>query len=171
MPAEAVRRWCEALDPVRGSLGRAQWERAIEVALFTGRRISTWHEAAARAPALTGRYLLLDPGTRLAGRITARVDEMLAAGWLSEVRALAAVVGPSARAWTATGYGALRRVVDGRQTLSEAREEIIVRTRQYAKRQRTWFRHQLAGERVTRLDPGTPDALDRAVAWYHGEEG
>ena len=43
-----------------------------------------------------------------------------------------------------------------------ARNEILIDTRQYAKRQRTWFRHQLAPERVTRIDPEDSDAIDRA---------
>jgi len=43
---------------------------------------------------------------------------------------------------------------------------IIVETRQYAKRQRTWFRHQLPAERVTHLDPGDERAIDMAIHWW-----
>jgi tRNA dimethylallyltransferase len=114
---------------------------------------------------LTARYLVLDPGPSLVGSIEARVDEMLAAGWLDEIRSLSERVDPEARAWTATGYDAMRRVVTGELTLDRARDLVVVATRQYAKRQRTWFRHQLAGERVLRLDPRSPDVLNRAVAW------
>jgi tRNA dimethylallyltransferase len=45
----------------------------------------------------------------------------------------------------------------------------VIDTRQYAKRQRTWFRHQLEGEDVTLLDPLAPDALARAAAWWTDE--
>lgn len=168
-PAE-VRAWCVALDPGRAELGRAQHERAIEIALLTGARLSELHAARPRATTVTARYLLLDPGPVLAGTIAGRVDRMLAAGWLDEVRSLAATIDPGARAWTATGYDTLRRVVMGELTLEQGRELVIVATRQYAKRQRTWFRHQLAGERVLHLDPRAPDAFDRAVEWLQGKE-
>ena len=95
---------------------------------------------------------------------------MLAAGWADEVRALAADVPASAAAWNACGYEAVRSWVDGRVNAAEARHAILVGTRQYAKRQRTWFRHQLAGQRVTRLDPTEPGALDRAMAWWNAGE-
>ena len=170
LPADEVGRWCATIDPVRAGLGRAQWARAIEVALLTGRRISTLHGERARAITLTARYLVVDPGPSLASMLGRRLDAMLAGGWLDEVRSLAESVPPGARAWTATGYESLRRVVQGEQTLQAAREEVVVRTRQYAKRQRTWFRHQLVGALVTRLDPRSPEAVDRAVAWFHGEE-
>jgi tRNA dimethylallyltransferase len=170
LEAAEVRRWCEALDAPRAAFGRAQWERAIEVALLSGVPISAWHGARRRAPVLTARYLVVDPGAVLQAAIASRVDAMLGAGWVEEVRSLREAIPPSARAWTATGYHVIREVVEGRRDLSSAREEVVVRTRQYAKRQRTWFRHQLAGRQVTQLDPRAPDALDQAMAWFHGED-
>lgn len=170
MSPEEVKRWAEALDPPRAALGRAQRERAIEVALITGRRISELHLERPRATGLHARYLLIDPGTSLPDAIASRVDAMLAAGWLDEVRSLAARVARDARAWTATGYDTMRRVVSGELTLEQGRELVIIATRQYAKRQRTWFRHQLSGESVMTLDPRDPDAVDRAVAWFNEEE-
>ena len=76
-----------------------------------------------------------------------------------------------APAWNATGYDALR-ACRGRRTVrwSEAREPIVIATRQYAKRQRTWFRHQLADEHVTRLDPARLTRSSARVAWWSGEE-
>ncbi len=170
LSAAEILRWCETIDPARAPLGRAQHERAIEVALITGHRISELHLDRPRATALTARYLVLDPGPSLAGFIEARIEEMLAAGWLDEVRTLSERVDPGARAWTATGYDVIRRVVTGELTLEQAREFVVVATRQYAKRQRTWFRHQLDSERVMRLDPRSPDAFDRAVAWFTSKE-
>lgn len=164
-----LRRWCEALDPARAHLGRTQLLRAVETALLTGERISALHEARRKAPPLTARYLVVDPGRALADRIAWRVDAMLAAGWLEEVRRLATTVPAGAPAWSATGYAALREVVAGERTLEEARAQIIVATRQYAKRQRTWFRHQLDTRAVVRLDPSAPDAARRAMAWWRGE--
>jgi tRNA dimethylallyltransferase len=139
------------------------------VALITGRRISELHLERPRATVLTARYLLIDPGNSLAGAIATRTDAMVSAGWLDEVRSLAQRVSQDARAWTATGYETMRRVTAGELTLEQGRELVIVATRQYAKRQRTWFRHQLVGERVMQLDPGAPDALERAVEWFNEE--
>jgi tRNA dimethylallyltransferase len=170
MTGDEIKRWCEAIDPVRAALGRAQRERAIEVALLTGRRISDLHLERPRATTVTARYLVLDTGPSLAGQIAARVDAMLEAGWLDEVRSLAGRIEQGARAWTATGYDTMRRVVAGDETLERGRELVVIATRQYAKRQRTWFRHQLGGEPVLRLNPESPGAFDEAVAWFNGEE-
>lgn len=169
MPSAELARWCRMLDPARAALGRTQRLRAIETALLTGHRISELHATRGRAPLLTPRYLVIDPGGALAGAIVERTDAMLAAGWLEEVRVLAATVAPGAPAWTATGYDTLRSVIDGELALAEARERVVVATRQYAKRQRTWFRHQLPAS-TPRLDPGAPDAFERLLAWWQGGE-
>ena len=68
---------------------------------------------------------------------------MLDHGWPDEVRALMQTVPADAPAWNATGYDAVRRLVRGELSRAAARDEILIETRQYAKRQRTWFRHQL----------------------------
>ena len=165
-----LRRWAEALDPARAQLGRAQLIRAVETALLSGHRLSEWQRAAPAAPAVPARYLVVDPGRdALRGRIEARVAAMFAAGWEAEVRALTQRVPDDAPAWNASGYDAVRRLVAGELTGEEARERVVVATRQYAKRQRTWIRHQLAGEDVTWLDPRSADAAAVAAAWWHGE--
>ncbi|HSA55455.1 MAG TPA: tRNA (adenosine(37)-N6)-dimethylallyltransferase MiaA [Gemmatimonadaceae bacterium] len=168
-PTVELQRWCRILDPARAALGRTQLLRAIETAVLTGHRISELHATRGRAPVLTARYLVVDPGRALGGAIVERTDAMLAAGWVEEVRTLAATVAPGAPAWTATGYDVLRRVISGELDLAAAREQVIVATRQYAKRQRTWFRHQLPAG-TPRLDPGAPDAFDRLLAWWQGGE-
>jgi tRNA dimethylallyltransferase len=68
-----------------------------------------------------------------------RVAAMLAAGWLDEVAALVASVPPTAPAWQAIGYAELARVVSGETDLATATEAVVLATRRYAKRQRTWF--------------------------------
>lgn len=165
-PDTELRRWCRRLDAPRAHLGRAQLLRAIEVALLTGVPLSGWHARAPRVPVPRPRYLVVDPGPALRDRIARRVDAMLAAGWEAEVAALARTVAEDAPAWNATGYAVLRSAVRGGTTRAAAREAIITRTRQYAKRQRTWIRHQLAGADVTHLDPSRPDALARLEAWW-----
>jgi tRNA dimethylallyltransferase len=112
----------------------------------------------------------VDPGPSLAQRIERRVDDMLRLGWLDEVRRLARDVPADAPAWNATGYETLRRYVGEGAAgyLEAARQRVIVATRQYAKRQRTWFRHQLRGDMQT-LHPDEQGALDRARAWWREE--
>lgn len=170
LPTDELRRWCKALDPDRAGLGRTQLLRAVETALLTGERLSALHQSRSRAAQFAARYLLVDPGPELAGRISARVRAMLADGWLDEVAELVKSVPADAPAWTATGYDSLRDVVLGRGNLDDAVERVVVATRQYAKRQRTWFRHQLGGTSVIKLNPADPDAVVRAIAWWHGEE-
>jgi tRNA dimethylallyltransferase len=161
-----LRRWCTAIDPARAHLGRRQVVRAIEIAVLTGRRISDLHAERTSTTSLVPTYLLVDPGESLAGRIALRVDRMIEAGWLEEAGALDASVPENAPAWNASGYRVMRSVVRGELDLSAARERIIIETRQYAKRQRTWFRHQLGDGHVTRLNPDDPDAQSLAQRWW-----
>jgi tRNA dimethylallyltransferase len=166
-----LRRWCTLLDPERSHLGRTQLLRAIEVALLTGERLSALHARESRPPRWRARYLVVDPIAGLRDRIALRVDGMLAAGWLDEVRCLAARVRPDAPAWNAAGYEAVRDAVAGTLTLKAARERVIIETRQYAKRQRTWLRHQLGAAPVQHLNPDERDALALAEHWWSGGGG
>lgn len=164
-----LRRWVERLDPSRAHLGRTQLLRAVEIALLTGRRMSDLHAERRRPARWRARYLVVDPGPPLAGIIGRRTEAMFAAGWEHEVRTLMERVPAGAPAWNASGYGMVRAMVEGRITREAAMERVVIETRQYAKRQRTWFRHQLADADVERLDPLKPGA-DRALArWLEGE--
>jgi tRNA dimethylallyltransferase len=167
---EELRRWVTELDPVRAHLGRTQLLRAIEVALLTGRRVSDLHRENAKAPRRRARYLVVDPGPLLAQFIDWRTNTMIGSGWPDEVRHLMRDVPEDAPAWNASGYRTVREAVEGRLTWAEAQARVVIETRQYAKRQRTWFRHQLAGEDVTRLNPQDPDYSERVMAWWNGEE-
>ncbi|MGH7656235.1 MAG: tRNA (adenosine(37)-N6)-dimethylallyltransferase MiaA [Gemmatimonadaceae bacterium] len=165
-----LRRWVVTLDPARAQLGRAQLLRAAEVALLTGRRLSDFHRDAPGAPVPRARWLVVDPGPRLHGQIAHRLDAMLAAGWTDEVRALDLTVASDAPAWQACGYASIRKQLRGELGAAAARDAILIATRQYAKRQRTWFRHQLEGQRVLRIDPHDP-ACDAIVdRWWRGGE-
>jgi tRNA dimethylallyltransferase len=110
----------------------------------------------------------VDPGPALAGWIAARVDAMLDGGWPDEVRGLAALVPPDAPAWKASGYATVRRYVAGEIGREEAARLVTIETRQYAKRQRTWFRHQLRGD-VTWVDPRDERSDALVEAWWQGE--
>ncbi|HWS41472.1 MAG TPA: tRNA (adenosine(37)-N6)-dimethylallyltransferase MiaA [Pseudoflavonifractor sp.] len=118
--------------------------RALEVWYETGETI-TAHDA--RTQALPPRYdhltLALNCSRRadLWARIDARVDEMMAAGLEGEVRGLLARGVPrSATAMQAIGYKELVSALDEGRSVAQAAEEVKLRSRQYAKRQLSWFR-------------------------------
>lgn len=165
-PTDELRRWVSALDPARAHLGRTQLLRAIEIALLTGRRVSDLHRETARPPRRRARYLVVDPGPSLAARIESRTSAMMSSGWPGEVRHLMQSVPDDAPAWNAAGYRTLRAVERGALSPRDAEHRVVIETRQYAKRQRTWFRHQLAGEDVTRLAMDEADWAEHAAAWW-----
>ena len=165
-----LRKWVEQLDPMRAHLGRTQLLRAAEVALLSGRRLSDLHRDAATQPLYRARWFVVDPADALAPQLEQRIDDMIERGWVEEARMLADEVPADAPAWQACGYAAVRNVALGKTSISEARSTILVGTRQYAKRQRTWFRHQLEGADVTRVDPRGADAEAAADAWWRAEE-
>jgi tRNA dimethylallyltransferase len=156
------------LDPERAHLGRVQLARAVEIALLTGQRLSDLHRTRAQAPTIRARYLVVDPGTSLGAWIEQRVDIMLAAGWPEEVRGLTTWLDDAAPAWKASGYRVVRDLVRGCVSADTARERIVIETRQYAKRQRTWFRHQLPPESTTRVNPNDRNADALLSAWWEG---
>ena len=166
-----LRRRVRRLDPDRAHLGRTQLLRAIEVATLTGRRLSELQRANATSPRWRVRYLVLDPGPSLAGTIAARTRAMFAAGWRGEVHRLSATVPADAPAWNASGYGVVRELERGMLSPEAAMERVIIETRQYAKRQRTWFRHQLGGEDVARLDPLATGFDAALLDWWRAGAG
>ncbi|MCU0623799.1 MAG: tRNA (adenosine(37)-N6)-dimethylallyltransferase MiaA [Gemmatimonadaceae bacterium] len=167
LPVETLRARVAVLDPPLAHLGRTQLLRAIEVATLTGTPLSTWQRTAARPATMRLHHLVVDPGDRLRTRIEARVHAMLDAGWEREVAALLRDIPADAPAWNACGYDLLRRAALGELSRAAAIERTVIDTRQYAKRQRTWFRHQLPETRTVRLDPTAGDAFDRVMAWWH----
>jgi tRNA dimethylallyltransferase len=175
MPLPELRRWCRELDPARAHLGRTQLIRAIETAILAGARVSELHAAHnARKrrdqQRIEATYLVVDPGPSLATRITLRVEMMLADGWADEVAELSHTVAPDAPAWKASGYSVIRSAVNGTIDLSSATERVIIETRQYAKRQRTWLRHQLPAKAVTQVNPDDTHALAIAREWWERAE-
>jgi tRNA dimethylallyltransferase len=120
--------------------------RALEVWESTGRPISAlqtqWNGRADDRPDVPCVLWLDLPRPELYARIDARVDQMLAAGLVEEVRALRESSPPVSReAAQALGYKELFAFLDGKMPLETAVERIRTRSRNYAKRQVTWFRH------------------------------
>ena len=126
---------------------RARVTRSLEVVLATGRSLLLWHEdnmPARLDPARAAKIFLMPERDALLSRIDSRFDAMMAAGALDEVRTLAARhLDPSLPAMKAHGVPWLIRHLDGAITLAVAVEGAKRDTRQYTKRQATWFRNQL----------------------------
>jgi len=126
---------------------RSRVTRALEVVLATGRSLYDWHDDNKPAivdPARAAKIFLMPDRAELLKRIDARFDAMMAAGALDEVRALAARgLDPSLPAMKAHGVPWLIRYLNGEIVLPEAIEGGKRDTRQYTKRQATWFRNQL----------------------------
>jgi tRNA dimethylallyltransferase len=126
---------------------RTRIARALEVVEATGRTLPDWHREGLPPLLPQGEFtaLFLAPERdQLYARIDARFDAMLSAGALEEVEALAArKLDPLLPAMKAHGVPALIRHLGGEITRGQAAEIGRADTRHYAKRQFTWFRHQL----------------------------
>ncbi|HET7719833.1 MAG TPA: tRNA (adenosine(37)-N6)-dimethylallyltransferase MiaA [Acidimicrobiales bacterium] len=142
-PSELHRRLTE-LDPLAASRiepGNARrLVRALEVTVGSGRPFSSFGPGLGAYPPsprfrLAGVWL---PRPVLAGRIEARYRQQLAAGFLDEVRALRSRMSRTAR--QALGYKELLSHVAGDCTMDEAVAAAVSRTREFARRQRAWFR-------------------------------
>ncbi|HET9802244.1 MAG TPA: tRNA (adenosine(37)-N6)-dimethylallyltransferase MiaA [Candidatus Acidoferrum sp.] len=119
--------------------------RAIEVCLLARKPLAEVHRTA-RKPLLGWRAIkigLQPPRDALRERIHARTEGMLTGGWLEEVRNLLQQNFPEhAKPFDFIGYRELRDVLSGKVPLPDARAAIQQATRQYAKRQLTWFRRE-----------------------------
>jgi tRNA dimethylallyltransferase len=126
---------------------RTRIARALEVVEATGRSLSDWHSEGLPPLLPSGQFyaVFLDPDRdELYARIDLRFDAMLKAGALQEVERLAArKLDPLLPAMKAHGVPALMAHLRGEITQAEAATIGRADTRHYAKRQFTWFRHQL----------------------------
>ncbi len=162
-------RWAARLDDGFHGGGRQRAARAIEVALLSGHPLSHWQESARAQAAIDPWYIVLTvPRPVLHQRIARRAQEMVQRGLIEEVAAVLAE-GHSASAPGLDGIG-LREAVEylhGFRPRDSVAEAITASTRQYAKRQQTWFRHQLAGDVLTLDATRSPErvAADIAQAW------
>ena len=164
---------------------RTRIARALEVIEATGRSLTSWHRDGLPPLLPPGSFsaLFLAPDRdALYARIDARFAAMLQAGALQEVAALAARrLDPLLPAMKAHGVPALIRHLKGEITLEEAADIGRADTRHYAKRQFTWFRHQLpefewvkpeeAGEWLGAVIPGRsagpdPESRDSGFARF-----
>jgi tRNA dimethylallyltransferase len=138
---------------------RQRHVRAWEVIQATGRPLSQWQEEKGDpAPYRFVTILLAPDRTWLRARIETRFDAMLNQGVLAEARAVfERRPDPSWPGLKAHGAPELFAHFRGQIGLDEARRIAIDHTRQYAKRQMTWFRHQIAPDLV--VDPGADPSM------------
>ncbi len=118
-------------------------QRAWEVLQATGRGLRAWQRDTPPpllAPDQAQGLVLHVPPAVLEDRLTRRFDAMLDQGALDEVRAVLPIWDPARPAARAIGAPELVAYLQGDLTLAQARDRAVIATRQYAKRQRTWFR-------------------------------
>ncbi|HVM32979.1 MAG TPA: tRNA (adenosine(37)-N6)-dimethylallyltransferase MiaA [bacterium] len=178
-----LRAWVAAEMDRRGPEGSHQWllERAPGAAarLHPNDRYrvsraleKSYGEEAPRAkplldPRLFRFYGLEMARTDLDLRLKARIDKMWASGLLEEAKFLEqSGVRPDHPVWGAIGYQEAAAFLGGQWTQAQALERMFRRTRQYAKRQWTWFKHQ---HEVQWMDLGVPEGRERVVEFILGD--
>lgn len=156
---------------------RQRHVRAWEVWLATGRSLSSWHRSPGEgcAPGWCFRTVVLSPPRPvLRVRIAARFDAMIAAGVVEEVRPVWRAVrdgrlSPALPGLKAHGAPELFRHLDGEIELVEAARIAIDHTRQYAKRQVTWLRHQIVADLA--LEETSSDKIGHVLKLLDNSDG
>ena len=155
-------------DPTKSRIdinNRMRVQRAWEVLQATGRSMADWQDDTPPPllqPTDAVRITLDVPVDWLNDRISQRFDQMLEQGAIAEATAMLPTWDPSHQSSKAIGASALIAHLRGDMTLSAARDAAIIASRQYAKRQRTWFRSKHAD--WAKLDVSSTD-LSTAIAF------
>lgn len=131
--------------------------RALEVSLTTGKPFTSFRKTgnSSAAPVIRGIWITL-PRPELHESIAMRTAELFARGAVEEIRSAGGRLGPTAR--QAIGVWEIEALLRGELTETEARQRIVEATRQYARRQETWFRKEKA-----LLPTPAVDALEACV--------
>jgi len=133
--------------------------RALEVAYVTGKPLSVQQQQS--PPAYPILYIGLDcEATALTTRIERRTAAMLEQGLVSEVETLCLRYGTDLPLLKTLGYAEIVGYLTGDYSLTEAERRIVKHTRQFAKRQRTWFRKR----DIHWFNADAPDLVDRVWA-------
>jgi tRNA dimethylallyltransferase len=146
-PLEELLAELEKLDPAEAAQvdrhNPRYVSRALEICLLSGKRVSemrdSWAEKTREIESTLNGVWLIRSREDLHRRIALRTEKMLAEGVVEEVAALGGVSG----SWEkAIGVKEIRRLLAGEISRAECAELITAATRQYAKRQETWFRRE-----------------------------
>jgi len=136
--------------------------RALEIILHTGKPFSAFRTGQPKSRPFDALWIGLDmPKDLLNRRIARRTDGMMEQGLLAEAEAL--YPHRHLNALQTVGYKELFDYLDGKIDLNEARRQIIIHTRQYAKRQRTWFRKN---PRIQWFDMQNPEKTQEEIYRY-----
>ncbi len=163
---EAFRERLMARDPEAEALNPGDIQRLVrawEVVEGTGRPLSEWR-AEPHVRLVDGPFAVIRVSPEredIYARCDARFDAMLARGALEEARALDALgLDDDLPAMKAVGVPQLRRHLHGEWTLEEAAERARQATRNFAKRQTTWLRHQMRADLVLNAPYGSRNRLE-----------
>jgi tRNA dimethylallyltransferase len=158
--------WAVRLDGGFSGGGRQRAARAVEVALLSGRPLTWWQAHARATGVLVPWYVRLTvPRAVLRKRIVQRADAMLRAGLVAEVEGvLARGVAPDAPGLDGIGYREVVQMLRGDLSPADLTAAIARATARYAKRQETWFRHQVPADTITLDASGSPAALAATIA-------
>jgi len=117
--------------------------RAREVFLLSGKQISELQSGGFIPDPKFAQFVLVRERTDLVNRIRRRAAAMLESGWIEEAKEmLAKGLLRTPTAWQAIGYAQIGDYLAGKMTREELLESIVIATRQYARRQASWFRNQ-----------------------------
>ena len=138
--------------------------RILEVYRGTGRKLSEWKQERSGGIGNIPVYFLNRNRENLYARINERVDQMVQQGWIDEVQELAKTVPLDAPAWQSLGYRELLNAQDA-VSVESVLEEVKKKTRNYAKRQITWFSRQVDPVQVDLDECKTPaqEIVDKLI--------
>lgn len=145
LPLEILVEQLSQLDPEGAAntnlTNRRYVTRNLEIVFLSGKPLSWWRQNWQREPAGPGFSIHWETD-ELDARIRQRSEQLLTLGAVEEVRALSSFMPLSTTAAKTLGLSQIQDYLDGKLTHKECLDLLILRTRQYAKRQRTWLRRE-----------------------------
>lgn len=157
--------WLQQVDPIAAAKihprDQVRTLRSLEVFYTTGQPIS--QQQGEHPPTYPILYIGLDcsqdgESDRLTTRIAQRTTQMMQQGLIEEVARLCQQYGEDLPLLNTLGYQEVRQYLNGTLSLAEAEALTVLHTRQFAKRQRTWFR---GNSKITWFDSDCPNLLER----------
>ena len=175
---EALHARLATLDPTTAAAlaprDRQRVLRALEVVTVGGHPLAWWRSRPREVPLVADwvTHRLTCTPEVLATRIAARTAAMWEAGLLEETQALVREgKGPALHRLAAIGYDEALAVLEGGSSPTDAMARMNERTRQMAKRQRTWFRHHAPGDTHVADAADAGEAIARLIVTAHGTAG
>lgn len=138
--------------------------RVLEVAIETSRPLSSWQKEREGGLGELPTFFLNRPREILYKRINHRAEKMFENGWIEEVVELSKQVPPEAFAWKSIGYREILEMVKGQISKEECLSVVQQETRRFAKRQLTWFRHQVKATEINLEEKNTKAAQEEIIS-------